>query len=72
MRLFNRRPFLITPWSIWIKPRLKIPFIAVWAALYRGEDEQGRIRVELIDDFDRVYWLRLTPRQFDFVQRRTQ
>lgn len=57
--MLNSRPFLVTPWAIYIKPRLKVSYDTIWHFIEHGQDEQGRQRIQIIDDQDREYWVRL-------------
>ena len=61
--MFKRRPFLVTPWAIWINPRLKLRcrYIKFW--LDMGTDDRGRTIVKIVDEIDRDYWVRMSPRQ---------
>ena len=68
--VLKRRPLLVTPWSIWIKPRLRGSFRNVRLWTERGMDNAGRICVMIVDNFDRAYWVRLNPRQYKLVCRR--
>jgi hypothetical protein len=54
----------VTPWAIWIKPRLKIRYRFIKFYLEHGTDEQGRVRVQIVDEIDRDYWVRLKPNQY--------
>lgn len=60
----KRRPLLALPWTIWLKPGVTIHKRAVLFVKEHGIDAQGRIRVQIVDDFDREYWLRLTRWQY--------
>ncbi len=62
--MFKRRPLLVTPFSIWLKPRLKIRYRDILFYIEHETDEQGRIRLQLVDEMDRAYWVRLTPKQY--------
>ena len=62
--MFKRRPFLVTPFSIWLKPRLKIRYRDILFYIEHEIDEQGRIHLQLVDEMDRAYWVRLTPKQY--------
>lgn len=67
----NRRPFLVTPWAIWIKPRLKIRYRNIRFYKEHGTDEAGRAILQVVDELDREYWVRLKPFQyalFNFFQ----
>ena len=64
--MIKRRPLLLTPWTIWVKPRLKIRYHDIRFHLEHGTDDQGRIRVQIVDESDREYWLRMTPWQYAF------
>jgi len=66
--MLKRRPLLVTPFSIWIKPRLKIRYIDVRFFKEHGADETGRIRIQLVDDIDREYWIRLKPFQYRILR----
>jgi hypothetical protein len=59
--MLKRRPLLVTPWAIWIKLRLRIPYCTIRLYVEHGEDERGRTRMQIIDEFDREYWVRLKP-----------
>ncbi len=60
--MLKRRPFLVTPLAIWVNPRLKLRcrFIRLW--LDMGTDDPGRTIAKIVDDLDRDYWVRMTPR----------
>lgn len=62
--MFKRRPLFVTPFSIWLKPGLKIKCTDILFHLEHETDEQGRIRLQLVDEMDRAYWVRLTPKQY--------
>jgi len=68
--MFNRRPFLVTPWSVWINPHLKIRYRFIKFYLEHGMDDQGRIRTQIVDEIDREYWVRLKPWQHRMLSRR--
>lgn len=55
---------LVTPWALWIKPHLKIKYIDIRFYKEHGTDEQGRIRLLIVDEMDREYWTRLKPWQY--------
>ena len=62
--MLKKRPLLITPFSLWIKPRLKIRFRDIRLFLEHGTDEQGRAILQVVDELDREYWVRLKPWQY--------
>lgn len=62
--MIKRRPMMLTPFAIWIKPRLKIRYRYIKFYLEHGTDEQGRIRIQIVDEIDRDYWVRLNRRQY--------
>jgi hypothetical protein len=62
--MIKRRPLAVTPWFIWIKPRLKVRYIDIRFHREHGKDDQGKIRVQIVDDFDREYWIRLSPLRY--------
>ena len=66
--MIRRRPMLVTPWSIWIKPRLRVKYIDIrfWKDL--GMDENGKQKVQLVDELDREYFVRLSPRQYRMLR----
>lgn len=66
--MLKKRPFLVTPFSLWVKPRLKIPYRNIRFFLEHGTDEQGRIRLQVVDELDREYWTRLTRLQYFFFR----
>lgn len=70
-QVIRRRPMLVTYWSIWIKPRLRLRYDRVRFTVDQGEDEHGRTRVMIVDEMDRAYWVRLTPRQHRMLIWRT-
>ena len=57
--MLKKRPLLITPFSLWVKPGLKIRFF-----LEHGADEAGRMQLQIVDELDREYWVRLKPFQY--------
>lgn len=59
----SRRPFLVTPWSIWIKPGLKLKYRDIWH-VNELEKVGGKTRLHIIDEMDREYWIRLKPHQW--------
>lgn len=72
--MLKKRPFLVTLWAIWIKPRLKIRYIDIRFHREHGKDDQGKILLQIVDDFDREYWVRMSPwryRLFKLFQRWT-
>lgn len=64
IRMLRRRPFLVTPWSIWIKPRLRIKYWNISFVRGYGKDERGRTILKIVDEMDREYWTRLSPLRF--------
>jgi len=62
--VIKRRPLLVTPWAIWLKPGLKIRYIDILFFKAHGTDERGRQRLQIVDEMDREYWTRLNPVQF--------
>lgn len=66
--MLHRRPLLVTPFSIWVKPRFRIRYRHIRFFLEHGKDEQGRAIVEIIDEADRAVWLRLKPRQLAILR----
>ena len=60
--MLKRRPLLVTPWTIWIKPKMRINYRDVHFWIENGTVERGRIRVMITDEMDRAYWVRLNPR----------
>lgn len=62
--MLKKRPFMVTPWAIWIKPRLKLRYRYIKFYREHGTDEAGRIRLQIVDELDREYWVRLKPRQY--------
>lgn len=62
--MLKKRPFMVTPWAIWIKPRLKVKYIDIRFYKEHGTDEQGRQRLQIVDELDREYWTRLTRLQY--------
>lgn len=61
--MLHRRPMLVTPWSIWVKPRFRIRYRHIRFFLEHGLDAEGRAIIEIIDEADRAVWLRLKPWQ---------
>lgn len=70
INILKRRPFLITPWAIWIKPRLKLRYSFINHWVFEGLDEQGRARVLIVDEAYRYYWVRMTDKQYSFFVKR--
>lgn len=67
--LLHRRPLLVLPWKIVVKPRFVIRRRNVDLVRLLEDLPDGRIRVEITDQFDRMYWVRLTRRQAWMVER---
>lgn len=61
--MLKRRTLLVTPWAIWIKPGLRIRYwdVRFWTEL--DMDERGRMRIMIVEELDRAYWVRLKPWQ---------
>lgn len=60
----HRRPLYVTPWGIRIKWGLKIPYNHIAFYKDHGTDEQGRQRIQIVDEMDREYWVRLSRFQY--------
>lgn len=68
----HRRPLYISPWCIRIKPRMKVSFDTIWHIADHGRDGSGKVITQIIDEFDREYWLRLRPLAFRYIAWRTR
>lgn len=63
-KIFRRRPLLVTPFSIWLKPLIKIKYSFINHWVYLEKDEIGRARVLIIDEAYRYFWVRLNEKQY--------
>ena len=59
-----KRPLLVTPFAIWIKPGLRIRYRDINHYVEHEQDAQGRTRIEIIDEHYRSVWTRLNPQQY--------
>lgn len=66
----SRRPLLVTPWSIWIKPGLQLKYRDIWH-INELEKVEGKTRLHILDEMDREYWVRVTPFQLKVIIRFT-
>ena len=66
--MIKRRPVLITPWSIWIKPGLRVRYIDIRFYKEHGKDDQGRSIIQIVDEFDREYWTRLIGKRLSLFR----
>ena len=61
--IFRRRPFLVTRWRLWLSPQVSIRRHQVRFIKAVESLPDGRCRVQIVDEQDREYWVRLTDKQ---------